>query len=749
MHVLKRDGRKEPVHFDEITARIEALCYGLDESVDPPAIAHRVITNLCSGVTTSELDNFAAETAVTMINQHPDYAILAARIAISNLQKETKEAFSEVIADLYHAKNSVTNQRLPLISEEYYKIIQSNAEKLNSAIVYDRDFNYTYSTFKMLESNHLMKLNGKVVERPQHMLMRVAVGIYGEDIDKVIETYNFMSKQYFVHAAQTIDAACTVTQQMASSFSLTMSSDSIDGILDTLERFAVLCHHNGEIGFNVHCIRAKNTPIRGTGGVSNGLVPMLKAYNTSIATVSKNGKNEGPITVYLEPWHADIYEFLDLKRSIGEEQLRAKGMCYGLWTPDLFMKRVFHNKDWSLMCPHECPGLVEAWGDEFEKLYTRYEKEGRFRRQVKARELWLLITQIQFETGVPYIVYKDHCNRKTNHQNLGTIKCGSFSTEIVQYSSSDEVATCNTASIAVNMFVNSTKRTFDFYKLKEVVKIVTHNLDKMIDVNFYPLPEAKLSSNKHRSIGIGVQGLADAFILMRYPFESKEASELNVQIFETLYYGALEASCEIAIEKGPYESYEGSPISKGILQYEMWDMENKEKPTNLWDWDILKAKVANHGVRNSLLIAQMYVPFMAQMLETNISVEPYTSNIYTIYALSKQYPVVKPHLLQDLVERDLWDENMCNKIINNGGSIQNIEDMPEDLKQLYKTVWEMPQQTIFDMAASRGRFIDQSQCLNIHMVDPLDKLTSVHYYAWNVGLKSSVYRLVSNSDNMT
>ncbi|KAL0109969.1 hypothetical protein PUN28_013542 [Cardiocondyla obscurior] len=709
--------------------------------VDPSAIALRVITNLCSGVTTIELDNLAAETAATMINQHPDYATLAARIAISNLHKETKKVFSDVISDLYHAKNLITNKQIPIISEEYYQIIKNNANELNSAIIYDRDFNYSYATFKMLEDNHLLKLNGKVVERPQHMLMRVAVSIHGHDITKVIETYNYMSKQYFTHAVQAISTACTPIQQMASSFLLTMSSDSIDGILDTLERFALLCHHNGEIGFNVHCIRAKNTPIRGTGGVSNGLVPMLKAYNTSIATVSKNGKNEGPYTVYLEPWHSDIFEFLELKRNDGEEQLRAKGMCYALWASDLFMKRVFYDEIWSLMCPHECPGLVDVWGDEFEALYIRYEKEKRFRKQVKARDLWGLIMQIQLETDVPFIVYKDHCNRKSNHQNLGTIKCGGFSTEIIQYSDSNEVATCNTASIAVNMFVNSTKRTFDFDKLKEISKIVTYNLDKMIDINYYPMSETKVSSDKHRSVGIGVQGLADTFILMRYPFESKEANELNVQIFETLYYGALEASWEMATEKGPYESYEGSPISKGILQYDMWNV----KPTKLWDWDILKSKIAKHGVRNSLLIAQMSDPFMAQMLENNISVEPYTSNIYTIYALSKEYSFVKPRLLRDLIEKGLWDENMCNKIITNGGSIQDIEGIPKDLKLLYKTVWEMPQKILFEMAASRGPFIDQSQSINVYMVNPSQKLTSMHFYAWEIGLKSSMYHLVTNN----
>ncbi|XP_072752077.1 ribonucleoside-diphosphate reductase large subunit-like [Anoplolepis gracilipes] len=742
MHVLKRDGRKEPVHFDEITARIETLCYDLDMNyVDPSAIALHVISDLYSGVTTVELDNLASEIAASMIDQHPDYATLAARIAVSNLHKETRDIFSEVIADLYHTKSSITNKCLSLISEKYYKIIQSNADKLNSAIMYDRDFNYSYTTFKMLETNHLLKLNGKIVERPQHMLMRVAVAIHGEDVDKAIETYNYLSEQYFVYPAQTLDTACTVTQQMASSFLLTMSGDSIDGILDTLERSAVLCHYNGEIGFNVHCIRAKNTPIRGTGGVSNGLVPMLKAYNTSIATVSRSDKNIEQITVYLEPWHADIFEFLDLKKNIGEEKLRAKDMCYALWTPDLFMQRVFDDDIWSLMCPHECPELIETYGEKFKLLYTRYEKEGRFRKQIKARDLWLLIIQTQFETGTPYIVYKDHCNHKTNHQNLGTIKCSSFSTEIIHYSSSDEIAMCNTASIAVNMFVDSTKRTFDFNKLKETVKIVTNNLDKMIEVNFYPLPETKLSCEKHRAIGIGIQGLADAFILMRYPFESKEARTLNIQIFETLYYGALEASCEIAIEKGPYESYKDSPVSKGMLQYDMWIAQ----PTNLWNWDTLKKKIEEHGVRNSLLIAQMSDAFMAQMLENNVSVEPYKSNIYVIHALSKQFRFVKPRLLRDLIEKGLWDENTCNKIISNNGSIQDIESIPDELKQLYKTAWEMPQKTIFEMAACRGPFIDQSQCLNVHMIDdPLEKLTSMHFYAWESGMKSSICHLMIN-----
>ncbi|XP_011874948.1 PREDICTED: ribonucleoside-diphosphate reductase large subunit-like [Vollenhovia emeryi] len=745
MHVLKRDGRKESVHFDKITARIETLCYGLDLNyVDPTVVALRVISNLCSGVTTSELDNLAAETAVSIVDQHPDYIILAARIAISNLQKQTKELFSEVMADLYHAASSATKNCSPIISEKYFNIIQSNAHKLDSAIMHERDFNYSYATFKMLERDHLLKLNGKVVERPQYMLMRVAVAIHGEDIDKAVETYNFMSKQYFIHNALTIDTACTVKQQMANLYSLTMSSDSIDGILDTLEKFAVLCHHDGEIGFNVHCIRAKNTPIRGTGGVSNGLVPMLRAYNTSIATVSKYGKSEGPVTVYLEIWHSDIPEFINLKKSIGDEKLRAKGMCYGLLIPDIFMRRIYDNGLWSFMCPHECPGLVEAYGDEFEALYTRYEKEGRIRKQINARDIWVSIVDLQCEMGEPFIIYKDHCNRKSNHQNLGTIKGSGFSTEIVQYSSSDEVAACNTASIAVNMFVNSDKRAFDFYKLKEVAKVVTRNLDKMIDIDFYPLPEAKLSCNKHRAIGIGIQGLADTFILMRFPYESKEASGLNVQIFETLYYGALEASCELAAEKGPYESYEGSPVSKGVLQYDMWNV----KPSNLWDWDILKAKIAKYGVRNSLLIAQMTVASMAQMLETNVSVETYTSNLYTIQTSSKKYSVVKPHLLRDLIERGLWNQDMYKKIISNGGCIQNIEDIPEDMRLIYRTVWDIPQKAFFAMASSRAPFVDQSQCLDVHMTDPKPKLTALHYCAWEVGLKSSMHNLITDKDNV-
>ncbi|XP_033351318.1 ribonucleoside-diphosphate reductase large subunit [Bombus vosnesenskii] len=740
MYVIKRDGRKEDVHFDKITSRIQKLCYNLDmDYVDPSAITFRVISGLYSGVTTVELDNLAAETAATMTTKHPDYAILAARIAISNLHKETKKSFSEVIHNLYNVKEHYTNEVRPVISEKYYNIIQNNANKLNSAIIYDRDFSYNYFGFKTLERSYLLKIQGKVVERPQHMLMRVAVAIHGEDIDKAIETYNFLSERYFTHASPSLFFACTRQQQMSSCFLLTMSDDSIDGIYDTLKRCALISKSAGGIGLNVHCIRARGTPIAGTLGVSNGLIPMLRVYNNTARYVDQGGnKRPGAFAIYLEPWHADIFEFLDLKKNIGKEENRARELFYALWIPDLFMKRVLDNGVWSLMCPHESPGLPDVWGNEFEALYTRYENEKRYKRQIQARNLWTAILVSQVETGTPYMLYKDHCNRKSNHQNLGTIKSSNLCTEIVQYSSPDEIAVCNLASIAVNMFVNSSNQTFDFEKLRKVTKIVTCNLDKIIDVNYYPVHEAKTSNFKHRPIGIGIQGLADAFLLMRYPFESEEAQKLNIQIFETLYYGALEASCELAAEKGTYETYEGSPVSKGILQYDMWNV----TPTNLWNWTILKEKIAKHGVRNSLLIAPMPTASTAQILGNNESIEPYTSNIYARRVLSGEFQVVNPHLLRDLTERDLWDEDMKNEIIANNGSVQNIERIPNDLKMLYKTVWEIPQKVILKMAADRGAFIDQSQSMNVHMAKPTaEKLTSMHFYGWKMGLKTGMYYL--------
>merc|ERR1712038_626711 len=599
MVVLKRDGRSETVHFDKITSRIEKLCYGLaSEYLDIPAITLKVINGLYPGVTTVELDNLAAEMAATMTTKHPDYAVLAARIVVSNLHKETKKQFSEVIEDLFSMKHEQTGVPIPMISEKYYRIIKDNAEKLDAAIVYDRDFQYQYFGFKTLERSYLLKINGKTVERPQHMLMRVAVGIHGEDIEAAVETYDLLSKKLFTHASPTLFNAATPRPQLSSCFLLTMASDSIEGIYDTLKQCALISKSAGGIGLNIHNIRASGTYIAGTNGNSNGLMPMLRVFNNTARYVDQGGnKRPGAFAIYLEPWHADVFDFLDLKKNHGKEEQRARDLFYALSIPDLFMKRVEEDGQWSLMCPHECPGLHEVWGEEFEKLYTKYEKEGRAKKTIKAQKLWYAIIESQIETGTPYMLYKDSCNRKSNQQNLGTIKCSNLCTEIVEYSSPDEIAVCNLASIAVNQFVkvDGSKPQYDFARLKEVTKVATKNLNKIIDVNFYPVEEAKRSNMRHRPIGIGVQGLADAFILMRFPFESEEAQLLNKQIFETIYFGAMEASCEIAEVQGTYETYKGCPVSKGIFQFDMWGV----TPTSLHDWDTLKKKVAKHGVNTT------------------------------------------------------------------------------------------------------------------------------------------------------
>lgn len=739
MYVLKRDGRKEPVMFDKITSRIQKLCYGLNmDFIDPPAITLKVISGIYCGVKTVELDNLAAETAATMTTKHPDYAVLAARIAVSNLHKETKKSFSEVMDSLHKIVCNKTGLKTPMLSDHHHTIIMENAEKLNSAIIYDRDFSYNYFGFKTLERSYLLKINGKVVERPQHMLMRVAVGIHGRDIDAVIETYDLLSGKWFTHASPTLFNAATIRPQLSSCFLLTMKDDSIEGIYDTLKQCALISKSAGGIGVNVHCIRASGSYISGTNGISNGLVPMLRVYNNTARYVDQGGnKRPGAFAIYLEPWHADVFDFLDLRKNTGKEETRARDLFYALWIPDLFMRRVEANGEWSLMCPHECPDLHETWGEKFEELYTRYEKEGRAKRTVKAQALWYAIIESQVETGTPYMLYKDSCNRKSNQQNLGTIKCSNLCTEIVEYSSPDEIAVCNLASVALNMFVNPDK-TYNFQKLKEVTKVVTRNLNKIIDVNCYPVEEAKRSNMRHRPIGIGVQGLADAFILMRYPFESEEAQLLNKQIFETIYYGAMEASCELAKEEGPYETYEGCPVSKGIFQYDMWNV----TPTDLHDWAALKAKVAQYGVRNSLLLAPMPTASTAQILGNNESIEAYTSNIYSRRVLSGEFQIVNHHLLRDLTELGLWDDDMRNTLVAHNGSIQNIEMIPDDLKALYKTVWEISQKMILQMAADRGAFIDQSQSLNIHIAQPnYGKLTSMHFFAWKLGLKTGMYYL--------
>merc|ERR1719356_1696957 len=628
-----------------------------------------------------------------------------------------------------------------MIDEKYYNIIQNNKDKLDSAILYERDFQYQYFGFKTLERSYLLKIDGKCVERPQHMLMRVSVGIHGEDIDGAIETYDLLSKKLFTHASPTLFNAATPRPQLSSCFLLTMASDSIEGIYDTLKQCALISKSAGGIGLNVHCIRSHGSYIAGTNGNSNGLVPMLRVFNNTARYVDQGGnKRPGAFAIYLEPWHADIFDFLDLRKNHGKEEQRARDLFYALWIPDLFMKRVKADQEWSLMCPDECPGLHEVWGEKFEELYEKYEREGRARKKVKAQKVWYAIIESQIETGTPYMLYKDSCNRKSNQQNLGTIKCSNLCTEIVEYSSPDEIAVCNLASIAVNQFVkvDGSKPLYDFARLKEVTKVATKNLNKIIDVNFYPVEEAKRSNMRHRPIGIGVQGLADAFILMRFPFESEEAQLLNKQIFETIYYGAMEASCEIAEVQGTYETYEGCPVSKGIFQFDMWDV----TPTALHDWAALKAKVKKHGIRNSLLLAPMPTASTAQILGNNEGIEAYTSNIYSRRVLSGEFQVVNPHLLRDLTERDLWDDEMKNQIISRNGSIQGIDEIPDDIKALYKTVWEVSQKTILKMAADRGAFIDQSQSLNVHVAEPnYGKLTSMHFYGWKLGLKTGMYYL--------
>ncbi|KAE9555816.1 hypothetical protein FO519_001030 [Halicephalobus sp. NKZ332] len=739
MYVVKRDGKEQGVHFDKITSRIMKLCYNLNmDYVDPIEVTVKVINGIYKGVTTIELDNLAAEVAASMTTRHPDYALLAARIAVSNLHKQTKRRFSEVMQDLYDNHHPKTGAHAPMVSKDSLDFVLANADRLNAAIVYDRDYSYTYFGFKTLERSYLLKINGRVIERPQHMLMRVAIGIHGDDIAAAIETYNLMSERWFTHASPTLFNAATNRPQLSSCFLLTMMDDSIEGIFKTLERCALISKSAGGIGLNIHCIRSFGSTIAGTNGLSNGIVPMLRVFNNAARYVDQGGnKRPGAFAIYLEPWHADIMEFLELKKNTGCEEERARDLFYALWIPDLFMKRIETDGVWSLMCPHECPGLEDSWGEEFEELYTKYEREGRFRRQIPVREVWRSVISAQIETGTPYMLYKDACNRKSNQKNLGTIKCSNLCTEIVEYSSPDEVAVCNLASIALPRFVN--KQQFDFEKLREVSKVVTRNLNKIIDINYYPVPEAERSNKRHRPIGIGVQGLADTFQLMRQPFTSPPARLLNKQIFETIYYGALEASCELAERDGPYETYEGSPVSQGILQHDMWGVTT----TGLWDWDALRAKIAKHGVRNSLLLAPMPTASTAQILGNNESIEPYTSNVYSRRVLSGDFQIVNPHLLKELVDLGVWDEATKNQLISDGGSVQNLP-IPQETKEIYRTVWELSQRDIIDMAADRGAFIDQSQSLNLHLAAPsYAKCTSMHFHAWRAGLKTGMYYLRS------
>lgn len=738
MYVIKRDGNRESIKFDKITARIQKLCYGLEPNhVDPVPVAMKVIEGIYEGVTTHELDNLAAEIAASLTTKHPDYALLASRIAVSNLHKSTNKSFSKTMEALYHYVDPKTDQKASLIAEDVHEIIQKNAQILDSTIIYDRDFGYDYFGFKTLERSYLLRINGKVAERPQHMIMRVAVGIHKDDIDSVIETYNLMSERWFTHATPTLFNAGTPKPQMSSCFLLSMKDDSIDGIYDTLKNCAKISQSAGGIGLSIHNIRATGSYIKGTNGTSNGIIPMLRVFNDTARYVDQGGgKRKGSFAIYLEPWHADIFEFLDIRKNNGKEEMRARDLFTAMWTPDLFMKRVEANGDWSLFCPNEAPGLSECYGEEFEKLYTKYEEEGRARKTIKAQELWFAILDSQVETGNPYMLYKDACNEKSNQKNLGTIKSSNLCTEILEYTSADEIAVCNLASIALPRFVEDGK--FDHQKLFEVTYAITKNLNKIIDRNYYPVPEARRSNMRHRPIGIGVQGLADAFILLRMPFDSDEAKELNKAIHETIYYSAMTASKDLAKLDGPYESYAGSPVSKGIFQYDMWNV----TPSTRWEWDILKEEVAKYGVRNSLLLAPMPTASTSQILGNNECFEPYTSNIYTRRVLSGEFVIVNKHLLKDLVKLGLWNDRLKNKIIAANGSVQEIPEIPQNIKDLYKTVWEIKQKAIIDMAADRGAYICQSQSLNLFIQDAnFAKLTSMHFYAWKKGLKTGMYYL--------
>ncbi|MGB3618649.1 MAG: ribonucleoside-diphosphate reductase subunit alpha, partial [Catalinimonas sp.] len=747
MYVIKRDGRRESVKFDKITARIEKLSYALDTRyVRVVEVAKKVIDGIYDGVSTQELDNLAAETAATMTVRHPDYALLAARIAVSNLHKTTSKSFSNTMKRLYQYVDPKTGENAALLSREAYQIIQKNAALLDSTIIYDRDFGYDYFGFKTLERSYLFKLDGKVVERPQHMLMRVAVGIHMDDLDSVVKTYHLLSEKWFTHATPTLFNAGTPKPQMSSCFLLTMKEDSIPGIYDTLKQCAQISQSAGGIGLSIHHVRATGSYIKGTNGSSNGLIPMLRVFNDTARYVDQGGgKRKGAFAVYLEPWHADVFDWLQLKKNHGKEENRARDLFYALWTPDLFMKRVEADEEWSLFCPHEAPGLADCHGEAFERLYEKYEREGRARKVVRAQDLWFEVLESQTETGTPYMLYKDHANGKSNQQNLGTIRSSNLCTEIIEYTSPTEVAVCNLASLALPKFVDTRpdgRQFFDHDKLYEVTYQVTKNLNQVIDRYYYPVPEARNSNMRHRPVGLGVQGLADTFLMLRMPFESDEAQGLNTDIFETIYYAAMRASVDLAKQEGHYESFPGSPLSEGKFQFDLWGVTPR---SGRWDWQALRGEVVEHGARNSLLVAPMPTASTSQILGNNECFEPYTSNIYTRRVLSGEFIVVNKHLLGDLVDLGLWDEQMKNRLIEANGSVQNLP-VPQNIKDLYKTVWEISQKTILDMAADRGAYICQSQSLNIHLQDPnFGKLTSMHFYAWRKGLKTGMYYLRTKS----
>jgi ribonucleoside-diphosphate reductase alpha chain len=738
MFVITRSGKREPVQFDKITHRISQLTYGLDPKyVDAMQIAKRTINGLFDGITTEELDNLSAEVSAYMTSVHPDYARLAGRIAVANLHRSTSDSFQETFDTLYNYKNEFTNESQPLLSQEIYNFAREYKDRISAEIAYSRDFEFDYFGFKTLEKSYLLKVNGKIVERPQHLFMRVALGVQVGNIEEAIKTYHLISEGWFTHASPTLFNAGTNKAQMSSCFLVAMKDDSIDGIYSTLRQTALISQSAGGIGLSIHNIRAKGSFIRGTNGTSNGIVPMLRVFNDTARYVDQGGgKRKGAFAIYLEPWHADIEDFLELRKNHGKEELRARDLFYALWINDLFMKRVETDADWTLMCPNKSPGLADCYGEKFEKLYEQYEKEGRGLKTIKARDLWFKVISSQIETGMPFMLYKDAANEKSNQKNLGTIKSSNLCTEIMQYTSEKEIAVCNLASIALPKFVEN--NNFDHKKLFEVTYQVTRNLNKIIDLNYYPVEEARYSNMKNRPIGIGVQGLADTFFKLRLSFDSADARRLNKEIFETIYYASLTASADLAKQDGHYDSYEGSPISKGLLQHDLWHIETSSR----WDWNSLRAKIKTYGVRNSLLMAPMPTASTSQILGNNECIEPVTSNIYTRRVLAGEFAMVNKHLVRDLIQLGLWNEEMKDRIIAHNGSVQYIPEIPADMKEIYRTVWEIKQKSILEMAADRGAFIDQSQSLNVHMEDTnFGKLSSLHFTAWKLGLKTGMYYL--------
>ncbi len=750
MYVIKRDGSKETVSFDKVLERLRKLSYGLDlNHISYEEVAQKTIEGIYDGVTTIELDILASEIAASKAVEHPDYSILASRIVVDNIHKIVEKNFVKNSRLLYEYIDPKTNEHAPLISKKLLDIIEKNSDKINGAIIHDRDFDFDYFGIKTLERSYLLKRNGKISETPQQMIMRVSLGIHGEDIEAALETYDLMSRKYFTHATPTLFNAGTTKPQLSSCFLLAMQDDSISGIYDTLKEAALISQNAGGLGVHVHNIRSKGSYIKGTGGTSNGLVPMLRNFNETANYVDQGGgKRKGSFAIYLEPWHSDIFDFLDLKKNHGKEEFRARDLFYALWVPDLFMERVKNDQEWSLMDPNISKGLFDVYGDEFKELYEKYEKEGKYIKKIKAQDLWFKIIESQIETGTPYMVYKDAVNRKNNQKNLGVIKSSNLCAEIVEYSDKDETAVCNLASIAVPRFLNENKE-FDFNKLFEVTKVITKNIDKIIDINYYPTEKTERSNKRHRPMGIGIQGLADLFAILKIPFESEKAFKLNREIYETIYFAALSASNELAKEKGSYESFEGSPASKGILQFDMWEeeskklgRENKVVFSGRWNWNELKEKIKKDGLRNSLFVAQMPTGSTAQILGNNESFEPFTSNMFLRRTLSGEFIIVNKYLLKDLIELGLWNKKMKNKIMAENGSIQNIDEIPQNIKDIYKNVWEISQKNIIKMASERGPFVDQTQSLNIHMTNAgFAKVTSMHFFGWEMGLKTGMYYL--------